>query len=79
MYKKLTVLAAAAGLAVAAMSDSAYAQTRAEVIHWWTSGGESAAVKELAEAYKAAGGVWVDSAIAGGDSPLLRADPAHGG
>jgi glucose/mannose transport system substrate-binding protein len=40
---------------------------RAEVLHWWTSGGESAAVKELATAYTQAGGTWVDSAIAGGE------------
>jgi len=40
---------------------------RAEVIHWWTSGGESAAVKQVAQAYRGAGGDWVDTAIAGGD------------
>ncbi len=40
---------------------------RAEVIHWWTSGGESAAVKKLAEAYQGAGGVWVDTAVALGE------------
>ena len=40
---------------------------RAEVIHWWTSGGEAAAVRALANAYRAAGGVWVDTAIAGAD------------
>ena len=40
---------------------------KAEVIHWWTSGGESAAVKKIAEAYRAAGGVWVDTAIAVGE------------
>jgi len=40
---------------------------RAEVIHWWTSGGESAAVKVFADAFTKAGGQWVDSAIAGGD------------
>ncbi|MEX5745781.1 ABC transporter substrate-binding protein [Massilia sp. X63] len=40
---------------------------RAEVIHWWTSGGESAAVKQVAQAYRDAGGVWIDTAIAGGD------------
>ncbi|MEK8032929.1 ABC transporter substrate-binding protein [Ideonella sp. DXS29W] len=51
----------------------AQAQTKAEVIHWWTSGGESAAVKELANAYKAAGGVWVDSAIAGGEAARAAA------
>ncbi|MFO1146854.1 MAG: ABC transporter substrate-binding protein [Alsobacter sp.] len=41
-------------------------ETKAEVIHWWTSGGESAAVKVFAEQYGKAGGVWVDTAIAGG-------------
>jgi len=40
---------------------------RAEVIHWWTSGGEAAAVRTLADAYRAAGGIWVDSAIAGSE------------
>jgi glucose/mannose transport system substrate-binding protein len=40
---------------------------RAEVIHWWTSGGESAAVKQVAQAYRGLGGAWVDTAIAGGD------------
>jgi glucose/mannose transport system substrate-binding protein len=40
---------------------------KAEVIHWWTSGGESAAVKKIAEAYAAEGGVWVDTAIALGE------------
>jgi glucose/mannose transport system substrate-binding protein len=37
------------------------------VIHWWTSGGESAAVKQVEQAYRDAGGTWVDTAIAGGD------------
>ena len=46
---------------------SAAAAPRAEVIHWWTSGGESAAVKQVAQAYRDAGGVWIDTAIAGGD------------
>src|SRR4051812_15545979 len=41
-------------------------ELRAEVIHWWTSGGESAAVKVFAEQFQAAGGTWVDTAIAGG-------------
>ena len=40
---------------------------RAEVLHWWTSGGESTAVRSLADAYRAAGGVWVDTAIAGSE------------
>lgn len=44
----------------------AAAQDKAEVIHWWTSGGESAAVRVFAEEFTKAGGVWVDTAIAGG-------------
>jgi glucose/mannose transport system substrate-binding protein len=36
-----------------------------EVTHWWTSGGEAAAVKELASAFNATGNKWVDGAIAG--------------
>lgn len=36
-----------------------------EVTHWWTSGGEAAAVKVLAEAVNESGDTWVDSAIAG--------------
>jgi len=36
-----------------------------EVTHWWTSGGEAAAVKELAGAFNATGNKWVDGAIAG--------------
>jgi glucose/mannose transport system substrate-binding protein len=55
------VVLLAAGAALAA------AGPRAEVMHWWTSGGESAAVRSLADAYRAAGGVWVDSAIAGSE------------
>jgi glucose/mannose transport system substrate-binding protein len=43
------------------------APPRAEVIHWWTSGGEADAVRSLASAYRAAGGTWVDSAIAGAE------------
>jgi len=39
-----------------------------EVTHWWTSGGEAAAVAELAAAFDATGNTWVDAAIAGGGS-----------
>ena len=58
-----------AGLGI---SSSALAQ-KAEVIHWWTSGGESIAVKQLADAYTKAGGQWVDTAIAGGDNARASA------
>lgn len=36
-----------------------------EVTHWWTSGGEAAAVAELAKAFDASGDTWKDGAIAG--------------
>lgn len=55
--------ALAAGVSAGAQA----AGPRAEVIHWWTSGGESAAVKKISEAYAAAGGEWVDTAVALGE------------
>ena len=36
-----------------------------EVTHWWTSGGEAAAVAEFAKAFNATEHSWVDGAIAG--------------
>jgi len=39
--------------------------TDLEVTHWWTSGGEAAAVAEFAKAFDATGNTWVDGAIAG--------------
>ena len=39
--------------------------TDLEVTHWWTSGGEAAAVAELAKAFDKTGNHWVDGAIAG--------------
>jgi glucose/mannose transport system substrate-binding protein len=41
-------------------------QMKAEVLHWWTSAGESASVKVFADQFTKAGGTWVDNAIAGG-------------
>ena len=62
MFKQLIAGAMALGAASAQAAGPS-----AEVIHWWTSGGESAAVKQLANAYRAAGGTWIDTAIAGGE------------
>lgn len=39
--------------------------TDLEVTHWWTSGGEAAAVGEFAKAFDASGNKWIDGAIAG--------------
>ena len=70
--KRPSVSLLAALVAGIGLSAPALAQ-KAEVIHWWTSGGESAAVKQLAEAYNKAGGQWVDNAIAGGDNARAAA------
>jgi hypothetical protein len=42
-----------------------YISRNLEVMHWWTSGGEAAAVAEFAKAFDATGNTWVDGAIAG--------------
>ena len=62
--KKLVVSVFAA---VAASSAAHADPLKATVIHWWTSGGESAAIKQFADAYNKAGGLWVDNAVAGAD------------
>lgn len=66
-------LAAALALAGAVAAHAADAPLKANVIHWWTSGGESAAIKQFAQAYDQAGGQWVDNAIAGADQARATA------
>ncbi len=60
-------------MASVALPSVAFA-TELEVTHWWTSGGEAAAVAEFAKAFDATGNTWVT-----GPSPVrrLRA-PDHG-
>jgi glucose/mannose transport system substrate-binding protein len=55
---------AAALFASVALPSLAFAEDL-EVTHWWTSGGEAAAVAEFAKAFDATGNKWVDGAIAG--------------
>ncbi len=62
------IRAAAAATAIAAVTlsvPSARAQ-QAEVLHYWTSGGEARAVAALQEEFEAAGGTWIDAPVAGG-------------
>jgi len=72
MNIRLVAAALLASVAIPALSANA---TDLEVTHWWTSGGEAAAVKVLAEQYNALGdNHWVDGAIAGSGStatPLI--------
>ncbi|QYK41811.1 MAG: carbohydrate ABC transporter substrate-binding protein [Paracoccaceae bacterium] len=60
-----TLKLAPALFASAALPSLAFA-TDLEVTHWWTSGGEAAAVAEFAKAFDASGHKWIDGAIAGG-------------
>jgi glucose/mannose transport system substrate-binding protein len=59
-------LFASALAASAALFGGTASATDLEVTHWWTSGGEAAAVAEFAKAFDATGNHWVDGAIAGG-------------
>ncbi|MGD9476476.1 UNVERIFIED_ORG: ABC transporter substrate-binding protein [Roseateles sp. XES5] len=61
---KTRVMAAALAATVVLPFAVAHA-TDLEVTHWWTSGGEAAAVAELAKAFDATGNKWIDGAIAG--------------
>jgi glucose/mannose transport system substrate-binding protein len=62
----LVAMLAGLGLAGAAQAQ------KAEVIHWWTSGGEAAAIKEFATMYNKLGGSWQDNPIAGGGGGAAR-------
>ena len=57
--------AKASGSAKPETAKPAAAGVDLEVTHWWTSGGEAAAVGQLAKAFNATGNHWVDGAIAG--------------
>ncbi len=61
---RIRTLTAALAATVALPFGAAQA-TDLEVTHWWTSGGEAAAVAEFAKAFDATGNHWVDGAIAG--------------
>ncbi|RZL40558.1 MAG: carbohydrate ABC transporter substrate-binding protein [Rubrivivax sp.] len=53
----------ACALAMAVLPVAAMAGPQADVVHWWTSPGETAAMHALADAYRAAGGQWRDLAV----------------
>lgn len=83
MFQKRLLANSAIALVLTAGAALAQAGQKAEVIHWWTSGGKSAAIAVFADAYKATGGEWVDSAVAGGSAArsaainrILGGDPS---
>lgn len=58
-----SVLAASTAMMLAV---PAMAEPTAEVMHWWTSGGEARSVAVLQEQFAAQGGTWTDMPVAGG-------------
>jgi len=60
-------------LAVLLSSITAQAAPTAEVLHFWTSGGEARAALSLKHAFEARGGVWDDAPVAGGGGDAMAA------
>src|SRR4051794_12778739 len=71
MTIRRTLLAGVAALGLVAAT-AARAEESVEVIHWWTSGGEAAALKVLRENLEKEGVQWKDAAIAGGGGDQAR-------
>ena len=66
MYKQVIASTAGFLLVVGVSFSPAMAGGEAEVMHWWTSGGEAAALKVLKDDFASNGGKWKDMPIAGG-------------
>jgi glucose/mannose transport system substrate-binding protein len=82
MSKRVLMMAGGAAALVAGLSLPAAAQEQVEVMHWWTSGGEAAALNVLKDQLQAEGVSWKDAPVAGGggDAAMtaLRARVAAG-
>ena len=61
--KKLMTMAL---LSASSLTSVAHAEDSVEVLHWWTSGGEAAAVSVLKDALEAKGITWNDMPVADG-------------
>jgi glucose/mannose transport system substrate-binding protein len=62
---KTSVFAAVSAIAVTCAMP-AVAEPQAEVLHWWTSGGEAKSVAVLQQEFADNGGTWTDMPVAGG-------------
>ena len=62
------VVSVVALVAAAVLGSSSVRAADVEVVHWWTSGGEQAAVSVFAAELDATGDTWVDGAIALGET-----------
>ena len=67
MRKNRTLAQALVAVIVSAVLPlAAFAAPTVEVLHWWTSGGESKAVQSLMQEFSDNGGTWTDMPVAGG-------------
>src|SRR5215212_612184 len=62
MLRKLLL----AGVCALGFAATAHAADQVEVLHWWTSGGEAAALDVLKKDLESKGVTWADMPIAGG-------------
>src|SRR5262249_60855818 len=67
-------IAAVAAAALGITSVTASAQQVVEVVHWWTSGGEAAALNVLKEDMQKRGYGWKDNPVAGGGGDHARTE-----
>ena len=75
MYKQLIASTAGFLLAVGVSFSPAMAGGEAEVLHWWTSGGEAKALKVLKDDFASQGGTWNDMPVAGGGGDAAMVTP----
>jgi glucose/mannose transport system substrate-binding protein len=64
MFMKTTLAATTAALTI--MGTASFAGPQAEVLHYWTSGGEAKSVAVLQKEFADNGGTWTDMPVAGG-------------
>ncbi|MDA3949983.1 MAG: ABC transporter substrate-binding protein [Spirochaeta sp.] len=62
----MTALITSAGVVFASGQEEVVDDNSVEVLHWWTSGGEAAALGVLKDNLEAEGIEWIDSPVAGG-------------
>ncbi|MFD1627457.1 ABC transporter substrate-binding protein [Azospirillum griseum] len=83
---QVAMTALATVLACGLLSAPAKAEPTVEVLHYWTSGGESKAAGALRQDFEAVGGKWMDAPVAGGGgdaastvlrSRVLAGDPPN--
>ena len=65
-------LGTVAALTLGALGAAQAQDESVEVLHWWTSGGEAAAVQVLKEDLETKGVAWEDMAVAGGGGDAAR-------